>query len=74
MLSDRSVANRCRYRGPPALGPVPDKPLAAKRLYTNHRPDLIAIDVGVADSQSSVNMVDGVINATVYSQSQTVSG
>ena len=25
-LNVRSTANRCRYRGPPAFGPVPDRP------------------------------------------------
>ena len=41
----RAAADRC---GPPALGPVPDRRVAAEGLHADHRADHVAIDVDVA--------------------------
>ena len=43
MVNTRSVANRCRYSGPPALGPVPDSPLPPKGCTPTTAPIMLRL-------------------------------
>ena len=68
----RSVAKRGSVFGPPALGPVPEKALAAERLDADDRADLIAVDIEIADAGMLCDVVGDGLEAAVEAERQAI--
>ena len=58
----------------PGLGPGSGKPLAAERLAFDHRADLVAVDVEVADPGMCLDIVTDRIDAAVQAEGQAIAG
>jgi hypothetical protein len=56
------------------LGAGAGQALAAERLHADHRADLVAVDVDVADLRPRDDAVDGFVDARVDAQGQAVAG
>src|SRR5690606_25390837 len=50
------------------------KALAAKRLHADHRADLVAVDVAVADLDPRGDLLDRLVDARVHAARQPVAG
>src|SRR5688500_4993902 len=59
---------------PAGFGPGPRQPLAAERLAFDHRPDLIAVDVEIADPGTLLDEVADRIDPALQSERQPVAG
>src|SRR6185312_4166266 len=56
------------------LGAGAGKALAAERLHADHRADLVAVDVAVADAGVAADVFHGVVDAAVHAQREAVAG
>src|SRR3546814_11074701 len=56
------------------LGAGARQALAAEGLYPDHRADLVAVDVDVADPGARGDVLDGLVDARVDAQGQAVAG
>src|SRR6185312_3635150 len=54
------------------LGAGAGKALAAERLHADHRADLVAVDVAVADAGVAADVFHGVVDAAVHAQREAV--
>src|SRR5690606_33717791 len=55
-----------------SLGPGARKPLAAERLASNDRADLVAVDIDVADAGPAFDQVTGGIDTAMETERQAV--
>jgi hypothetical protein len=55
----RAVAKRCRYGGPLALGPLPER---------------AAVDIAVADPQAREDVAHGLVDAAVDAEGEAIAG
>ena len=56
------------------LGAGPDKPLAAERLAFDHRADLVAVDVEIADPGMLLDIVADGIDPALQAERQAIAG
>src|SRR4249919_990207 len=56
------------------LGAGPRESLAAERLHTDDRADLVAVDVDVADAGPGHDAVDGGVDARMHAKRQAKTG